>query len=105
MVDPIRGEILLADLGTGRGHEQAGQPPVLVVSDDAHRMGQDQLLPQGISHIGLAHTVPGFPGVPSRPRSNKAHVAAGGGDAGPRAVPGGPYRLPEPMPPQGSGAG
>jgi mRNA interferase MazF len=39
MVDPIRGEIRLADLGTGRGHEQAGQRPVLVLSDDAFNAG------------------------------------------------------------------
>ena len=30
MADPMRGEIWLADLGSGRGHEQAGQRPVLV---------------------------------------------------------------------------
>src|SRR6266702_5824575 len=39
MADPIRGEIWLADLGTGRGHEQTGQRPVLVVSDDAFNAG------------------------------------------------------------------
>jgi mRNA interferase MazF len=39
MADPIRGEIWLADLGTGSGHEQAGQRPVLVVSDDAFNSG------------------------------------------------------------------
>jgi mRNA interferase MazF len=39
MADPCRGEIWLADLGTGRGHEQAGQRPVLVVSDDAFNAG------------------------------------------------------------------
>src|SRR5207248_8851298 len=39
MADPNRGEIWLADLGTGRGHEQAGQRPVLVVSDDAFNAG------------------------------------------------------------------
>ena len=39
MADPIRGEIWLADLGTGRGHEQSGQRPVLVVSDDAFNAG------------------------------------------------------------------
>ena len=33
MADPNRGEIWLADLGTGRGREQSGQRPVLVVSD------------------------------------------------------------------------
>jgi mRNA interferase MazF len=39
MADPSRGEIWLADLGTGRGHEQSGQRPVLVVSDDALNAG------------------------------------------------------------------
>jgi len=39
MADPSRGEIWLADLGTGRGHEQAGQRPLLVVSDDAFNVG------------------------------------------------------------------
>src|SRR5258708_39166807 len=39
MADPLRGEIWLADLGAGRGHEQAGQRPVLVVSDDAFNGG------------------------------------------------------------------
>lgn len=39
MADPNRGEIWLADLGTTRGHEQAGPRPVLVVSDDAFNAG------------------------------------------------------------------
>ena len=39
MADPNRGEIWLADLGIGRGHEQSGQRPVLVVSDDAFNHG------------------------------------------------------------------
>src|SRR4051812_10853178 len=48
MADPIRGEIWLAELGTGRGHEQSGQRPVLVVSDDAFNAGL----------AGLVMTVP-----------------------------------------------
>ena len=40
--------IWLADLGTGRGHEQSGQRPVLVVSDDAFNAGL----------AGLVMTVP-----------------------------------------------
>jgi mRNA interferase MazF len=48
MADPSRGEIWLADLTTGRGHEQAGQRPVLVVSDDAFNTG----------FAGLVMTVP-----------------------------------------------
>jgi mRNA interferase MazF len=39
MADPNRGEIWLVDLGTGRGHEQSGQRPALVVSDDAFNQG------------------------------------------------------------------
>ncbi|HJT75616.1 MAG TPA: type II toxin-antitoxin system PemK/MazF family toxin [Gemmataceae bacterium] len=39
MADPSRGEIWLADLGAGRGHEQSGQRPVLVMSDDAFNAG------------------------------------------------------------------
>jgi mRNA interferase MazF len=39
MADPCRGEIWLVDLGSGRGHEQLGQRPVLVVSDDAFNTG------------------------------------------------------------------
>jgi mRNA interferase MazF len=44
MADPNRGEIWLTDLGTGRGHEQAGQRPVLVVSDDAFNGGLSGLV-------------------------------------------------------------
>lgn len=39
MADPCRGEIWLADLGSGRGHEQTGQRPVLVISDDGFNSG------------------------------------------------------------------
>jgi mRNA interferase MazF len=39
MADPARGEIWLASLGTGVGHEQFGARPVLVVSDDAFNAG------------------------------------------------------------------
>ncbi len=44
MADPIRDEIWLADLSTGQGHEQAGQRPVLVVSDDAFNCGMSGLI-------------------------------------------------------------
>jgi mRNA interferase MazF len=44
MPDPDRGEVWLADLGTGRGHEQAGQRPVLVVSDAAFNAGLSGLV-------------------------------------------------------------
>ncbi len=39
MADPNRGEIWLANLGTGQGHEQAGARPALVVSDDFFNAG------------------------------------------------------------------
>ena len=48
MADPMRGEIWLAELGIGRGHEQSGQRPVLVISDDAFNAGL----------AGLVMTVP-----------------------------------------------
>jgi mRNA interferase MazF len=48
MADPSRGEIWLADLGTARGHEQTGQRPVPVWSDDAFNAGL----------AGLVMTVP-----------------------------------------------
>ena len=44
MIDPLRGEIWLADLSTGRGHEQAGQRPVLIVSDNALNNGLSGLV-------------------------------------------------------------
>ena len=44
MVDPCRGEIWLADLATGHGHEQAGRRPVLIVSDDAFNSGLSGLV-------------------------------------------------------------
>jgi mRNA interferase MazF len=44
MTNPSRGEIWLVDLGMGRGHEQSGQRPVLVVSDDALNAGLSGLI-------------------------------------------------------------
>jgi mRNA interferase MazF len=44
MSDPIRGEIWLADLGTGQGHEQFGARPVLVMSADAFNAGPAGLI-------------------------------------------------------------
>jgi mRNA interferase MazF len=41
---PGRWEIWLADLGTGRGHEQSGRRPVLVVSEDAFNAGLSGLV-------------------------------------------------------------
>lgn len=39
MADPGRGQIWLANLGTTRGHEQAGRRPVVVLSVDAFNAG------------------------------------------------------------------
>jgi len=39
MADPNRGEIWLAALGVGEGHEQSGNRPVLVISTDRFNMG------------------------------------------------------------------
>src|ERR1700730_11291357 len=44
MADPGRGEIWLADLGSGQGLEQSGKRPVLVVSDDAFNAGLSGLV-------------------------------------------------------------
>jgi mRNA interferase MazF len=44
MADPRRGEIWLADLGSGRGREQSGQRPVLIVSDDAFNASPAELV-------------------------------------------------------------
>jgi mRNA interferase MazF len=44
VADPVRGEIWLANLGTGEGHEQSGQRPVLVVSDDTFNAGLSGLV-------------------------------------------------------------
>jgi mRNA interferase MazF len=44
MANPIRGEIWLANMGTGQGHEQAGQRPVLIASDDAFNSGLTGLI-------------------------------------------------------------
>jgi mRNA interferase MazF len=39
MSQPARGEVWLAELNPVRGHEQAGQRPVLVVSEDLFNRG------------------------------------------------------------------
>jgi mRNA interferase MazF len=44
VADPRRGEVWLADLGTGRGREQAGQRPALVLSIDGFNAGPAELL-------------------------------------------------------------
>jgi mRNA interferase MazF len=63
MADPNRGDIWPADLGTGRGHEQFGQRPVLVVSDDAFNQGL----------AGLVVTVPLTSKV-SKSKNIPAHI-------------------------------
>src|SRR6516225_7914285 len=64
MADPSRGEIWLTDLGTGRGHEQSGQRPALVVSDDAFNSGL----------AGLVMVVPLTSKV-TKSRNIPAHIA------------------------------
>src|SRR4051794_20595987 len=44
MPDPNRREIWLIDFGTGRGHEQAGPRPALIVSDDGFNQGLSGLV-------------------------------------------------------------
>ncbi len=56
MADPSRGEIWLADLNPTRGHEQAGQRPVLVISEDIFNKGPAELvivLPITSRHRGV----------------------------------------------------
>lgn len=44
MTPPLRGEVWLADLDPTRGHEQAGQRPVLVLSEDLFNRGPAALV-------------------------------------------------------------
>ena len=44
MADPYRGQVWLIDLGAGRGHEQSGQRPALVLSIDGFNAGPAELL-------------------------------------------------------------
>jgi mRNA interferase MazF len=62
MAEPSRGEIWPADLGTGRGHEQSGQRPVLVVSDDAFNAGPVGL----VMVVPLTSKVKKSKGIPAR---------------------------------------
>jgi mRNA interferase MazF len=43
MADPSRGELWLVDLGTGHGHEQAGQRPALILSVERFNVGASGL--------------------------------------------------------------
>lgn len=59
--NPSRGEIWLADLDPTRGHEQAGQRPVLLVSEDLFNRGPAGLLivfPLTAVHRGVPSHVP-----------------------------------------------
>lgn len=61
MADPSRGDIWLADLNPTRGHEQAGQRPVLVISEDAFNKGMAGLvivLPITSTYRGVPSHVP-----------------------------------------------
>jgi mRNA interferase MazF len=71
MADPIRGEVWLADLTAGRGHEQSGQRPVLIVSDDAFNSGL----------AGLVVTVPLTSKV-AKSKNIPAHIRVAPPEAG-----------------------
>jgi mRNA-degrading endonuclease toxin of MazEF toxin-antitoxin module len=71
MVDPTRGEIWPTDLGIGRGHEQSGQRPVLVVSDDSFNAGL----------AGLVMTVPLTSKI-AKSRNIPAHIRVDPPEAG-----------------------
>jgi mRNA interferase MazF len=44
MASPRRGEVYLAELGTGMGHEQQGRRPVVVLTTDGYNAGPAGLL-------------------------------------------------------------
>ena len=71
MIDPIRGEIWLADLGAAFGHEQSGQRPVLVVSDDAFNAGL----------AGLVMVVP-LTSKTTKSKNIRAHIRLGPPEGG-----------------------
>jgi mRNA interferase MazF len=58
---PSRGQVWLADLNPTRGHEQAGQRPVLIVSTNAFNQGPADLvfaLPLTRTHRGIPLHIP-----------------------------------------------
>ena len=67
----LRGEVWLCELDRGRGHEQTGTRPVLVVSDDEFGAGPS----------GMAVVVP----LTRTERGNWLHVRIVRGDGGTRA--------------------
>ncbi len=72
MTAPSRGEVWSADLGKGRGHEQSGQRPVLVVSVDALNHGP----------AGLAFVLP----TTTKARGVPAHVPVAPPEGGLRST-------------------
>ncbi|MBM3465361.1 MAG: type II toxin-antitoxin system PemK/MazF family toxin [Armatimonadetes bacterium] len=64
MNPPARGEVWFADLNPTRGHEQAGQRPVLVISIDGYNRGPADLvlvLPITSTQRGVLYHVPVAP--------------------------------------------
>ncbi|MEW6735431.1 MAG: type II toxin-antitoxin system PemK/MazF family toxin [Acidobacteriota bacterium] len=43
-ISPSRGEIWMGDLESGRGHEQAGRRPLLIISDSTYNRGPASLV-------------------------------------------------------------
>jgi len=71
MANPCRGEIWLADLGAGEGHEQSGTRPVLVLSVDAFNAGP----------AGLVTTVPITAKI-AKSRNIPSHILIGPPEGG-----------------------
>src|SRR5689334_2651694 len=44
MASPRRGEVWLADFGTGVGHEQQGRRPVVILTTDGYNAGPARLV-------------------------------------------------------------
>ena len=57
MIDPRRGEVWLADLNPTRGREQAGQRPVVIVSDDTFNRGPAEF----VIVLPVTSTIRGIP--------------------------------------------
>ncbi len=61
MIDPLRGEVWLANLNPTRGHEQSGRRPVLVLSENLFNQGPADLIivvPLTSTHRGIPSHVP-----------------------------------------------
>jgi len=64
MIDPLRGEIWLADLNPTKGHEQQGRRPVLILSENLFNQGPADLIiivPFTSTHRGIPSHVPILP--------------------------------------------